>query len=299
MAISVIVCTACLLIPLPLAAHSDHAHRESAPDPVSVENPPAAVVDSVNTADIAAVGPQTTIPPDKGIMGIEEKPGAMVPLDLMFADQKGDSVTLRSCMKGPTVLSLLYYSCSDACGLLLTGIAQVLRSYTGKPENAPNVVTISIGENETPVDAAKAAAIAGAALQKPYPAGRWNFLTGSADNIKKVTDAVGFHFVKRGNDYDHPLLIIILSPQGKVTRYITGTDFLPADITLSLMEASNGTLQPTVARVMRACFSYDHESRRLVFKTLQVSATVILTLLGVFIIFLVIASRSRRIKGNG
>ena len=113
-----------------------------------------------------------------------------------------------------------------------------------------------------------------------------------------MTDAVGFHFVKRGEDYDHPLGLVILSGQGKVTRYILGTNFMPSDITLSLMEASKGGLQPTIARVVRACFSFDPKSHRLVFKTLQVSATVILALLAVFIAFLVKATISRRPKGH-
>jgi protein SCO1/2 len=283
----------------PAMAHSGHEHRKAASDTVSPVKQPGKVADPAGDTAAHVVTVQQTAPATGGVMGLDEKPGAMVPLDLKFADRNGDSVTLGQCVNGPAVLSLLYYGCRDACGLLLTGIAQALRSYDDKPASAPNVVMISISENEGPADAAKAAEIADATLRHPYPEGKWRFLTGSADNIRKVTDAVGFHFVKRGNDYDHPLLLIILSPKGKVTRYITGTDFLPADLTLSLMEASNGTLQPTVARVLRSCFSYDPQSHRLVFKTLQVSATAILALLVAFIAFLIVASRSRRRKGNG
>jgi protein SCO1/2 len=243
--------------------------------------------------------PNTFGLPDSGaIMGFEEKPGAMVPLGGKFANQKGDSVTFSDCVQGPTIVSFLYYRCTDECGVLLSGLSRVLRSYADNPTAAPNIVTLSIGGDETTAEALKTKEIANTILQWAYPEDRWHFLTGSAENIKKVTDAVGFHFVKRGEDYDHPLGLVILSGQGKVTRYIMGTDFLPSDITLSLMEASKGALQPTIARVVRACFSFDPKSHRLVFKTLQVSATVILTLLAVFIAFLVKATISRRSKGQ-
>jgi protein SCO1/2 len=144
----------------------------------------------------------------------------------------------------------------------------------------------------------KARTIAFEAMQNQYPADRWHFLTGSDESIDKVADAVGFHFVKKGDDFDHPLCLIILSPKGKVVRYILGTDYLPADIAMSLMEASSGTVQPTIARVLRACFSYDPKSHRLVFNLMRVSATVIISLLAIFITYLVVSGRKRRSKGN-
>jgi protein SCO1 len=238
-------------------------------------------------------------PADTGVMGVEEKPGNMVPLDIPFVTEQGDSVRLRQVVNGPTILCLLYYECPDACSLLLTSMAKVLGPMADEPGKAPNVLCMSIDEHETPADAMKAKTIATEVMQKPYPAGRWHFLTGSAASIKTVTDAVGFRFVKRGNEFDHPLCLIILSPQGKVTRYILGTDYLPIDITMSLMEASEGVVQPTIARVLRACFSYDPKSHRFVFNILQVSATVIFALIGAFILYLVISGRKRRAKGNG
>jgi protein SCO1/2 len=231
-------------------------------------------------------------------MGVDEKPGAFVPLDLRFATETNDSILLRDAVKGPTILSILYYKCPNACNILLTSIATILRSYADKPATAPNVISLSIDEHETPADAMKARTIAFESIQKPYPADHWRFLTGSDENIDKVTDAVGFRFVKRGDEFDHPMCIIILSPKGKVVRYILGTDYLPVDVSMSLMEASSGTIQPTIARVLRACFSYDPKSHRFVFKVLQVSATVIISLLGAFIIYLIISGNRRRSRGK-
>ncbi len=233
-----------------------------------------------------------------GAMGIEEKLGNTVPLDVPFATEKGDTATLSSLIKGPTVLAFLYYKCPNACNLLLVSIANLLRNYSDKPLSAPHVICISINDRETPSDAMKARDIAFQSIQKPYPADHWRFLTGSDESIDKVTDAVGFKFVKKGDEFDHPMCLIILSPKGKVVRYIMGTDYLPVDLAMSLMEASSGSVQPTIAHVLRACFSYDPKSHRLVFNMLRVSATVILLLLGGFITYLIISQKKRRQKGN-
>ena len=227
-------------------------------------------------------------------MGFDEREGNLVPADIVFINEQGDSVRLGAIIKGPTILSLVYFKCANECGLLLAGIAKMLQSFADKPGAMPTIITISIGDDETPADAVKARAIAFASLPKNFPVDRWHFLIGPKGSIKKLADAVGFHFVKKGDDYDHPLGIIILSPKGKVVRYITGTDFLPVEINLSLMEAKSGTVQPAIARVLKACFSIDPKSHQLVFNILQVSATVIFLLLGLFIVYLVVSGKSRR-----
>jgi protein SCO1 len=228
-----------------------------------------------------------------GRMGIDEKLGNQVPLDAMFATETGDSVKLGDLVKGPTILSFLYYGCSNACGTLLNGTATVLRAFADKPATAPRVVFISVSDHETPLDAMKAHTIGFQSIQKPYPIDRWHFLTGPAQSIKKVTDAVGFRFVKKDDDFDHPLCLIILSPDGKVMRYINGADFLPMDLGISLMEAARGTMQPSIARVLRFCFSYDPKSHAFVFNILRVSATIIFSLIGLFIVYLIVSTRKR------
>jgi protein SCO1 len=242
--------------------------------------------------------------PSQAGPGIDEKPGNHVPLDLPFMTETGAGVRLRDVVKGPTILSLVYYKCPNACDYLLTSIAAVLRTYVEKPATGatvsglPNLVTISIDENETAADAMKVRTIAFESIQKPYPADKWHFLTGPADSIKKITDAVGFRYVRKGGDFDHPIGLIILSPDGKVVRYLMGTDFLPVDLTMSLMQASGGIIRPTISRVLRYCFSIDPRSHRFVFNILRVSATVIFTLLGAFILYLVISTNKRRRKAG-
>ncbi len=286
-----------LCLRTPAEAHKGHHQPPESRDSVAPGENTATIGASEQGGSGQLTSGQAPQQMDSGVMGLEEKLGSQVPLDVKFANQNGDSVVLRECIRGPTLLTLLYFGCSDACGLLLSGVANVLRPSADNPSTAPNFIALSIGEREGPADAAKAQAIAAQIMHKPYPAGRWHFLTGPAENIRKVAAATGFHYVKKGDDYDHPLLLMVLSPEGKVSRYITGTDFLPADITLSLMEANKGTIQPTIARIIRSCFSFDPHGRRLVFKTLQVSATVILTLLAGFIAFLLYKSKAGRKRG--
>ncbi len=231
--------------------------------------------------------------------GFDEKPGVYVPLDLVFTGENGSSTKLKDFIIGPTILSLVYYKCPNACDYLLTGIASVLRSYNDKQGSEPNLLTITIDETETTNDAIKAKNIAFEAIQTPFPADKWHFLTGSKESIKKLTEAVGFHFVKKGDDFDHPIGLIILSPQGKVVRYIMGTDFLPDR---SDDVAYGGFIRNSACRqspeYCASASAITLKATSIVFNTLRVSATVIFTLVGIFVIYLIISGKKRRVRGG-
>jgi protein SCO1 len=109
---------------------------------------------------------------------------------------------------------------------------------------------------------------------------------------------VGFQYSGETGQFDHPLGLIVLSQDGEVIRYIMGTDFLPLDLTISLMEAQKGTIQPTIARILTFCFAYDPVNRRYAFNILLVSAVVIMATVGAFAIYLVFSSRRRRQTGG-
>jgi protein SCO1/2 len=259
-----------------VSAHGTHAHDEDASCPAKLDS-----------------AQHISVPKAATTMGMDEKPGALVPLGLKFVAEHGDTILLKDAVTGPTVLCLLYFGCTNACGTMIAGIASVLRTLDNDTASAPNIVTISIDERENAADAMKEKKIAFEMIQRPYPEGKWHFLTGPAPSISALAGAVGFHYVKKDDDYDHPLGLIILSPQGKVVRYILGSDFLPMDLTMSLMEAKVGTVQPTIARVLRFCFSVDPASHRFVFNILRVSSVVIFSIVGSFIVFLIVIGRRR------
>ncbi len=234
-----------------------------------------------------------------GEIGIDEKLGGIVALDAAFAGEDGTRVTLRQLIHAPTILALVYYNCPNVCDYLLTGVAGVLNGLDAEPGRDFNVVSISIDDRETPADARRAKRIGLESIEKPFPAASWRFLTGTAANIAAVADSVGFKFIRHGSYFDHPVGIIILSPTGKIVRYMNGADFLPADLKLSLLEASEGKVGPTIAKFFRICFSYDPGSHKLVFNTLRVLATVTLSLAGALVIYLVVAGRKKRRQPNG
>jgi protein SCO1/2 len=282
-------CLAALFVTAILAASSfAHPGHDAAKTPA-----PVTAIDSIKVAQ-----PAVDTSSDSGAVGVDEKLGGRVPLDAPLVNEKGETVTLGSLIQGPTILSIVYYKCTNECGALLTGMASALRTFADDPRTAPNVITMSVDESETTADAAKARSIAFEAIEKPYPADRWRFLTGPEKSITRITTAVGFRFVKKADDVDHPLCLIVLSPDGRIVRYIMGTEFLPMDISMSLMEASKGAIQPTIARVLRVCFSYDPKSHRFVFNILKVSATVIFTLLGVFIVYLIVSGHKRKMRAS-
>lgn len=234
--------------------------------------------------------------------GMDEHLGAVVPLDTVFRDEQGATVRLGDVGRTPIILSLVYFRCPNACDLLLTGIAEALATVPAVPGKDYTAVTISIDEHEGPPDAQSAEriglasieAVQGSAPGKEFPATAWRFLTGSAASIAALADAVGFRFVRTGNDFDHPLGLVILSPQGKVVRYMNGASFLPADLKMALLEASTGTIGPTIGKVLRFCFRVDPKGRTLVFNTLKVTAVVTLAFAAGFVLYLVLSGRRRK-----
>jgi protein SCO1 len=261
--------------------------------PLFAQNPDSSIQNTIPKLSDAPANPALS---DSGELGIDEKLGNFVPIDVPFIDETGSPVLLGDVIKGPTILSIVFYKCPNACDFLLSGIGGVLRSYADNPGQEPNLVTLTIDESETPADAIKAKNIAFSFIQKPFPPGHWHFLTGPQGSIKKVTDAVGFHFVKKGDDFEHPVGLIILSPKGEIVRYILGTGFLPLDLKMSLLQASSGVVRPTIYRMLRFCFSYDPKNNRFVFNLLRVSATVIFVFIGVFVLYLVVSGKRRHRK---
>jgi protein SCO1 len=227
-------------------------------------------------------------------VGIEERLGASVDLDLRFTAEDGTTVRLRDLVHAPVILSLVYFRCPNACDFLLSGLAEALQSVPAAPGKDYVALTVSIDERETPADARSAEKLGMDIIGRPFPAGAWRFLTGSKESIQALADAVGFRFARKGDDFDHPLGLVVLSPQGTVVRYLNGASFLPADLKMSLLEASTGTIGPTISRVLRFCFHTDPTSHTLVFNTLRVTGAVTLAVAAAFVLYLVLSSRRRR-----
>jgi protein SCO1 len=227
-------------------------------------------------------------------IGIDEKLGQFVPLDLTFNDEDGNPVTLKQLVHTPIILTPVYLHCPNVCSLLLQNLADVLNRLPAEPDKEYKVISISFDETERPDLALQKKKTYLKMIQKPFPENAWRFLTGDKENIRKLTDAIGFHFRRVEEDFEHPVALIILAPDGKIVRYMYGADPLPFDLKMALVEASQGKIGPAISKVVRFCFSYDPKANKLVFNTLKVTGTVTLLFALSFIVFLLFKGKKQQ-----
>jgi len=235
-------------------------------------------------------------PNDQSGIGMDEKLGQVIPFDLTFYDENGNPVSLKQLIHTPVILAPVFYRCPNVCSFLLFNLAGVINKLPSEPGKEYQVLTVSFDETEKPDLALEKKKMYLKMIEKPFPEDAWRFLTGNRENIHKLTDAIGFHFKKQGDDFLHPVTLIILSPDGKITRYIYGTEFLPFDLKMALLEASEGRVGPTLSKVLRFCFSYDPKGRKYVFDILKVTGIVTLLLALSFILFLVFKGKKQPAK---
>jgi protein SCO1/2 len=228
----------------------------------------------------------TAIGGEASKVGITPMLGHRVPLDLTFREEDGKEVKLRDLVHTPVILTPVYLHCPNVCSFLLQNLADVLNQMPAEPGRDYVALSVSFDETETPALAREKKKLFLKMIDRPFPGTAWRFLTGDKENIKKLTDAVGFHFKRKGEDFLHPVAIIVLSPEGKITRYLYGSDPLPFDLKMALVEATHGTIGPAISKVVRFCFSFDPKGHKLVFNALKVTGTVTLFFAAVFILFL-------------
>lgn len=224
-------------------------------------------------------------------VGLDERLGSRLPLDLVFRDETGKEVRLRELITGPTIVLPVYYGCSNVCNYLQGGLARALPDVKREPGKEYRVISVSIDETETPELAARYQRMYLSALRVNFPPGGWKFLTGDAQNIKKFADAAGYHFQRKGRDFLHPVASFVVAGDGMIVRYLYGTSFLSKDLTLALLEAREGKVGTTIRKVVDYCFSFDPNSKSYEFNLLRVSATVVILCCGGFFLFLVLTGR--------
>jgi len=178
----------------------------------------------------------------------------------------------------------------------MDGIAQVIDKTNLEIGKDYQVLTISFDPTETIEMAIKKKKNYLNLMTKKEQAGQyWQFFTSDSANISKLTKAVGFKYKKTGNDYLHAATLIFLSPDAKITRYLNGTYFLPFELKLALVEASQGISGPTMNKVLQYCYSYDPVGQKYVLNITKVAGIIIIFL--ALIIFLVlILGKKRPIK---
>jgi protein SCO1 len=231
-------------------------------------------------------------------IGLNEHLGDPVPQDLRFLAENGDTVVLRDLIDRPTLVSLVYYTCPSICRPLLEEVTSMLHKMQAvdmQPGRDYRVLTISFDETDSPVGSTRLKDEYYRKLPDGFPREAWTFLTADSATIAAFTSAVGFGFRRAENDFAHPTTLIVLSPEGRITRYLTGSEYLPLDIKLALVEAREGKIGATIVKFYKFCFSYDPSGEKFVLNTTRVVG--LSTLVGVAgIIVFVTASRRREKK---
>ena len=231
-------------------------------------------------------------------VGIDEKLGNYIPMDTEFVTSKGDTVTLNQIIDKPFLLALVYYECPGICSPLLTELAWVADKVQLEPLKDFEVVSLSFDHREGPEIAAKWKKNYYNGIQRNFPDAAWTFLTGDSANIRKITDAAGFKFKPNQKDYLHAGAVIAISPDGKISRYIYGATYNPFDIKMALLDAGAGKTQPTIAKALQFCFSYDPEGRGYTLNITRIAGSIMLLAVGIFLTVLLIKkSRHKENKG--
>jgi protein SCO1/2 len=194
-------------------------------------------------------------------VNIEQRLNQQVPLDLVFRDEFGRSLPLSTYFSGnkPVLLALVYYNCPMLCTLILNGVESSLKAVSLDPGRDFEVVAVSFDPRDTPEIAARKKANYLQRYRRPNTANGWHFLTGSESSIKALTEAVGYQykFDPATGQFAHASAIMILTPQGKLSRYYYGVEYAPRDVRLGLVEASQNKIGTPVDQVLLFCYHYD------------------------------------------
>lgn len=233
-------------------------------------------------------------------VGIVEKLGNKIPLDLVFTNDEGKKVRLGDLINKPTILMFVYYHCPGICSPLLTGISEVVDKSDLTPGKDYRLVTISFDHTETWDKAKKWKENHIKGLDRKIEKDGWAFLVGDSISVRKVTDAVGFYFKPDGKgDFIHGAAIYSIAPDGKIIRYLFGTEFNPFDFKMAVIEAEQGTPLPTVNRFLKFCYSYDPQGRKYTLNITRVFGTIILLSLATFLVILISKKKKNTEVQNG
>ena len=210
-------------------------------------------------------------------LGIYEKLDEYIPDDLSFVSENNDTVNLLSIIDKPTVLVPVYYNCPGICTPLLEGVADVINKTDPVLGVDYQFFTFSFNYTEGPELARKKKETFSKLVKGNHDLDNgWKFFTADSVNVHRLLNSIGYKVKKIGDEYIHPGAIVVLSPDGKITRYLHGTYIMPFDLKMAIAEASHGKSGPTINKFLKFCFSYDAAGKKYVFNITKISASIII-----------------------
>lgn len=224
--------------------------------------------------------------------GIDEKHGAVVPLDVPFLDEDGNPVVLRDIVKRPVLLLPVYYRCQNICNPTLRELQRALDQLDLRPGKDFDIVTFSIDEADTPELARITKKNLLAGLKHPVDPAGWRFLTGKPADVLRLTDAMGFYYQRMDGEIIHASTLVFLSKDGKIIRYLPGLTILPVDLKMGILDAAEGTPRPLIEKIQRLCFRYDPAKQTYVFRVNMLIFAATGGFVAAFVLFLVLRRRA-------
>jgi protein SCO1/2 len=232
--------------------------------------------------------PTSERPPMLKAVSVEQRLNQQIPPDLTFRDETGKPVRLSDYFgKRPMILNLVYYQCPMLCGEVLSGLTSSLAMVKFDLGKQFDVITVSFDPRETPEMAAEKKHTFLQRYHRPGAEQGWHFLTGDQPNIEALAKAAGFgyQFDEKTGQFAHATAIMILTPDGRISRYLYGVEYAPKDIRLGLVEASENKIGNLVDAVLLYCYHYDPATGKygaIVMNIMRVVGVLTILILGSF-----------------
>ncbi|HZI07325.1 MAG TPA: SCO family protein [Archangium sp.] len=226
---------------------------------------PASALPGGGKTPKSIIDAQSDAPPQVRGVDVEEHLGELAPLEAQFTDASGKPVRLRDVLPRtrPVLLTLVYYNCPLLCNLVINEQIRTMRELGLELGKDYEAVTVSIDPKDTPAQSyeRRRKHLQSMGLPETAP---WHFLTGTEENIRQLADTVGFKYAYDAGtqQYVHPAVLMVLTPEGAISRYLYGTSFPAKDMKLALLEAAGGRVGTSFDRIVLTCFKYDTATRR-------------------------------------
>jgi protein SCO1/2 len=198
-------------------------------------------------------------------VGVDQRLGSHIPTDLAFTDESGQTVQLKSLMHGrPVLLTLVYYKCPMLCTVTLNQLTRSLNAMSATAGNQFDIITVSFDPRETPALAAEKKRTYLKSYRRPESEAGWHFLTGTEASIRELAQSVGFRYAwdDANKIYAHAAAVMVLAPDGTISRYFLGVDYPPVELQKAIDEARGGAVGPKAEQIFLYCFHYDPATGR-------------------------------------
>ncbi|WP_372949082.1 SCO family protein [Mariniphaga sp.] len=232
-------------------------------------------------------------------IGVVEHLDEFLPDSIFLINEQGQEVWLADIIDKPTILNFVYYRCPGICSPLMEAVAGVMNKSELVAGEDYQVLTISFDPRETiDLGIRKKESYLGLLSEEKAEQAKngWLFFVSDSASIVKATNATGFKYKKTGNDFLHAASLTVVSPEGKITRYLNGMFFLPFEWKMAIVEASKGLSGPTLNKVLRFCFTYDPVGQAYVLNITKLGGIIIMFFATILLLYLVLKPKRNKVS---